>query len=373
MMDRPEPVVRCSRCVLPSSLPGSEFNDQGECAWCQHGFPAYTPLGEEPFHDLLRRYRRPRAPADCLVGISGGKDSSYVTLQLTRRFGMRVEAFTYVHDAMSPFALANAREVARSLGVKHHLVSLPGRAHVNTFAAFFEAWMGSGDLLAAAAACSACKHIHHLGSRIASARGIPMVVWADCALENPSFLNPAARARRVSNYRGLRDLGGRVSRQFLRNGHFRRALVKHGGTCLLGCLSLRPEGTYLRLRYPRLRHLHYFDYCAWDRPAIIAALQSETPWVIPESVTDDWHSDCQLHVLKEYMYQSMFGAADSDAHLSNQIRHGLITREQGWRTLVRTKEHQAEELEEALARLGLQHLWPRLDPSCFRITEEAAV
>lgn len=372
-MSQPEPVVRCSRCLLPSSLPGSDFNERGECAWCQHGFPAYTPLGEEVLYGLLRRHRRPRAPADCLVGISGGKDSSYVTLQLIRQFGMRVEAFTYIHDAMSPLALANAREVARALGVRHHLVSLPGRAHVDTFAAFFEAWVGSGDLLSAAAACSACKHIHRLGSQIASARGIPMVVWADCALENPSFLNAAARAGRVSNYRGMRDLGARVWRQSLLDRRFRQALLKHGLTCVLGSLSLRPEGTYLRLRYPRLRHVHYFDYCAWNRPAIIAALQAETPWAMPRAVATEWHSDCQLHVLKEYMYQWMLGAADSDAHLSNQIRHGLITREQGWSTLVHTKEHQARELREALERLGLDRLWPHLDPTCFHITEEAAV
>jgi hypothetical protein len=80
-----------------------------------------------------------------------------------------------------------------------------------------------------------------------------------------------------------------------------------------------------------------------------------------------WHSDCHLHVVKEYLYQSMLGAADSDAHLSNQIRHGLLTREQGWRDRVRTKEQQAHELPEALTRLGLQHLLPQVDADRLRV------
>ncbi len=371
-MDRLAEVERCSRCLLPSSMPGSNFNEEGECAWCQSGFPDYAPLGEEKLAEVLQRWRNPAASADCLVGISGGKDSSYAALQLTRIFGMRVEAFSYVHDAMSEFAIENARKVCRALEIKQHLVSLSHHKHLESFTAFFEAWLESGNAVAAGAACVACKHIHLLGTRLASERGIPMVVWADCPLENPPLARSQTGDRKSSTNHRIRELMARAWQQLCVDGSFRKAFLKYAPTCILGGLSLRPEGIYLRLRYPRVRHIHFYDYQPWDRAQIIAALQAHTSWTTPDTLPSDWHSDCQLHILREYMYQRMLGATEVDCHLSNQIRHGMMTREQGWCELVKTKSHHALVLPEVLSRLGLQRLLSRLDPTCFEIEDEGS-
>jgi hypothetical protein len=72
------------------------------------------------------------------------------------------------------------------------------------------------------------------------------------------------------------------------------------------------------------------------------------------------------------MYQRMLGATEVDCHLSNQIRHGMMTREQGWSELVKTKSHHALVLPEVLSRLGLQRLLSRLDPACFEIGDESS-
>jgi hypothetical protein len=364
--------VRCTRCLLPAALPGSRFSQAGECAWCQTGFPAYAPRGEEELRDLLARSRSPRAPADCLVGVSGGKDSSYVALQLQRKFDLRLEAFTYVHDAMSEFSLRNARELCRTLGLKHHLVSLPGRTHVDSFIALFEAWLESEDIVLAAASCAACKHMNLLGTRLAHARGIPLVVWSDCPLEVPPFLRAPGADGDTTRPRGFGYLGRRLWRQLRANPAFRRAFLRHAPTCVYGYLALRPDTRYLRWRYPAVRPVHYFHYCRWDRDEILSSLQAHTSWAIPDSLPSDWHADCRLHVLREYMSQRSLGASEVDAHLSNQIRHGLLTREEGWRKLLQVKAHHAEELPAVLRQLGLAHLVPRVDPSCFLPPEEAA-
>jgi hypothetical protein len=372
-MDESEPVMRCSRCLLPSSLPDSSFNSEGECVWCQHGFPSYAPIGEERLGSVLQSGRRSQSPADCLVGVSGGKDSSYVLFQLKQKFGMRVEAFTYVHEAMSEYALQNAREICRALGVKQHLVSLPGNEHVDTFVAFFEAWLrsGSSDPFVAAAACAACKHIHRLGTRLASERGIPMAVWSDCPLENPPFIRGDRFDRSPTSHRRLTRMAARTGQRLLMDGGFRGAFLKHLSTCVYGGLSLRPGGPYFRLRYPNVGQIHYFDYCRWDREEILSALRAHTPWAVPAALTNDWHADCQLHVLREYAFQRMLATTATDAHLSNLVRCGMMTREQGWRELVRTKASQAAQLPEVLSQLGLQHLASRLDLTCFDIAEGA--
>jgi hypothetical protein len=295
-----------------------------------------------------------------------------VALQLRRKYDLRVEAFTYVHHAMSEFSIANARNLCRALGLKHHIVSLPGRTHVDSFIAVFEAWLESEDFLVAAASCAACKHMNLLGTRLASERGIPLVVWSDCPLEVPPFLRAPTPAGDSTKPRSFTYLGRRLWSRLRSNRAFRRAFLRYAPTCIYGYLSLRPDTRYLRWRYPRVRQVHYFDSCRWDRDEILGTLQRDTDWSVPESLPSDWHADCQLHVLREYMSQRTLGTSELDAHLSNQIRHGLMTREEGWRRLLLAKAHHAAELPAVLAQLGLGHLIARVDPTCSHVEVEPA-
>lgn len=359
---------RCSKCLLPSSLPGSNFNAEGECAWCQLSFPNYVPMGEEKLHLVLEQNRSRTASADCLVGVSGGKDSSYVLLEMKRKFGMRVEAFTYVHDGLTDFALQNAVEVCKTLDVQHHLVSLPNHAHLESFKAFFSAWVESEDPVAAAMTCVACKHLHILGARLARKRKIPMVIWSVCPLETPSFIPTQQEGEVDAKAKGAIDLGILLFRNLVTQKRFRQAYFGNAYVSFFGCLAFRPESGYLEFRYPSVKHIHFFDYCDWNGVNIVTTLKAHTGWAVPERIASDWHSDCIFNVFKEYMFQKMLGASYTDAFLSNQIRYGLITREQGWAALRRSKDYYSNELFKALSVVGLEHLRSKCDFSCFDIT-----
>ena len=363
-----KPVTRCTKCVLPSSLPGSEFNEAGECFWCRTGFPGYKPMGEDKLRDILDMHRNRKGSIDCLVGISGGKDSSYVLLQMMRKFDMRVEGFTYVHDGLTDFALRNAIEVCKTLGVPHHQLSLARHAHLESFRAFFKAWVTSGQAVAAAMTCVGCKHLHILGTRLARDRGIPMIVWAMCPLEIPPFIPTQTPGSGKNKSQGMLGLGTILLTNMWRDRGFRNAFFRDPSTCVYGCLAFKPGTGYLQMRYPSVKHVHYFDYCDWNRDEIVATLKANTPWSVPDYLVTDWHSDCVFNVFKEYMYQKIFGASYTDAFLSNQIRHGLMTREQAWNELLRSKEYYARELPVALSIVGLEHLGSQCDPSCFDIT-----
>ena len=92
-----------------------------------------------------------------------------------------------------------------------------------------------------------------------------------------------------------------------------------------------------------------------------------TDWAVPEHIVNDWHSDCLFNVFKEYMFQKMLGASYTDAFLSNQIRHELITREKAWEQLIESKKYYAKKLKEILPALDLEHLNHRFDLSCFEV------
>lgn len=77
--------MRCSRCVMDESVPGIEFDSDGECNYCkQHDAMAKKypggPEGAVILAQLVEKIKKSgkNKPYDCVVGISGGCDSSYL-------------------------------------------------------------------------------------------------------------------------------------------------------------------------------------------------------------------------------------------------------------------------------------------------------
>lgn len=359
---------RCSKCVLPASVPGISFNQEGQCNWCQTGFPKYTIMGEEKLRQILAENRKHARDIDCLVGVSGGSDSSYVLFELVSRFGVRAEAFTYVHGGLNDFALDNAGRICKSLGVKHHLVSLPANIHLNSFKDFFSAWLDSESAVSAALTCVACKHLHLLGTGLAAERKIPMVVWSVCPIETPPFVLAQSGNREAKKRKNMFAMAVDLMKNMTSDKKMCKAFFKYFGTCVFGCLAFRTANNkYLELRYPGVKHLNFFDYCDWKDTQILQKLRTQTCWDVPKSTVVVWHSDCMFTVFKEYMFQKMIGASYTDAFLSNQVRHGLITREEALEKLKQSKTFYAEELVRVLPILGLEHLAGKIDTSCFKI------
>lgn len=186
--------MRCKRCVLVDRIPGSDFDENGVCSWCRSGYPNYRPLGEKELLRVIRARLRPDSEADCIVGISGGKDSSFALWALKKKFGLRVEAFTYDHDGVTGHARQNIREVCSSLDVPLHVFSLGGHRHLDSFRDYFEAFLSHPTPVTAGMTCVACKHLHVFGSRLAVEKRAPFAIWSNCPLEYSPFLALKHRA-----------------------------------------------------------------------------------------------------------------------------------------------------------------------------------
>jgi len=89
---------RCKKCLMPLSIGESDSCHSEQCQWCTENFPNYRPKGDESLRNVLNTYRNKSNSADCLVALSGGKDSTYTLIKLKTKYDMRVEAFTYVHE-----------------------------------------------------------------------------------------------------------------------------------------------------------------------------------------------------------------------------------------------------------------------------------
>jgi hypothetical protein len=300
------------------------------------------------------------------VGISGGKDSLYALYWLKDNSSLRVEAFTYVHDGLEKRALDNAQRAVERLGVEHHLISLPKGLHRDTTEKFFRLWTESESPVSAAMTCVACKHLHRLGAQLATKRNIPLMVWATCPIEFPPFVPTGAATKgsvKCGSYAKFSVLLVRLLRCLFQQPELGATFARYLGTCARGCLSLSPESSYMKLRFPSVTHLKFYDYIAWNGDLIVKTLQDKLGW---EQV--DWHADCSFHVLKEYMFQKMYLCSYTDSYLSNQIRCGMLSRIDGYHQLLESKQKLRDCLPSALARMGMDDLSDRIDVSCFSVT-----
>jgi len=361
--------MRCRQCILTDQVPGSDFDETGVCLWCRTGYPNYNPLGIGVLDSYIHQRLRPDADADCVVGVSGGKDSSFVLWALVKHYRLRVQAFTYDHDGVEPLARENMKAVCESLGVPLEVVTLPPETHLQSFRDYFSAWLEHPSAVSAGMTCVACKHLHLFGTRLAYKLGAPLVIWGKCPLEDSPFLALKYDSEKGER-EGLLRGGALLTQEVLSSPKLLEGIARHFKMTALGCLAFSPDSPFLQWRFPSVEQLLFFNYWPWNPKEIYSTITGETGWKKPANRPNDWHFDCVFDVFKEYLFQSMLGVSYTDGFLSNQIRAGLLTRDVAWHELVESKKYFAKALPGALQRVGLEHLSPRIDPSCFSIREE---
>jgi hypothetical protein len=362
--------MRCRQCILTDQVPGSDFDSTGLCTWCRTGYPNYQPRGIAALDSCIRKKLRPDAKVDCVVGISGGKDSSFVLWAMKKHFGLRVHAFTYDHDGVEPLARENMKRLCDSLDVPLAVESLGPGVHIQSFRDYFSAWLDHPTAVSAGMTCVACKHLHLFGNKLARELNAPFVAWGKCPLEDSPFLALKYDTEKKGR-EGLVRGGVLLTREVASSPQLVGSIVRNFSLTLQGCLAVSPDSPFIKWRFPTVEQLFFFDYWPWNPKEIVSTITRETGWRRPTNRPTDWHSDCIIDVFKEYVFQRMLGVSYTDGFLSNQLRAGILTREEAWEQLLRSKEYFANAMPAALERVGLAHLAGRIDPSCFRIGDDS--
>lgn len=87
----------CARCIMDSTDPNISFNDQGVCDYCQnfeaHIYPNWHPdsRGGAELAALASKIKKQGEGKDfdCIIGLSGGLDSSYAAYIAKEKMGLR--------------------------------------------------------------------------------------------------------------------------------------------------------------------------------------------------------------------------------------------------------------------------------------------
>ncbi|CAG1001282.1 hypothetical protein BURK2_03041 [Burkholderiales bacterium] len=190
----------CARCVMPHTKPDLHLDEGGICNACR----AYEnrkhvdwDARREELLKVLERYRRNGSDWDCIVPVSGGKDSTYQVVRMLQ-LGLNPLCVTSTTCDLSEIGRKNIRNLQR-LGVDHVEFS-PNplvRAKLNRIGL-----TEVGDI-------SWPEHvgIFTIPVRAAVQYNVPLIVWGENSQNE--YGGPAAAAQdNVLTRRWLEEFGG---------------------------------------------------------------------------------------------------------------------------------------------------------------------
>ena len=117
------PIASCSRCLYDEKVPSISFDANGMCSYCKihDDLAAQYPIGDEGEQRLLALAEEIKKSSrgkkyDCVVGVSGGCDSSYLIYRMVQ-LGLRPLAAHFDNTWNSPIATQNIYKVLKKLNV----------------------------------------------------------------------------------------------------------------------------------------------------------------------------------------------------------------------------------------------------------------
>ena len=134
----------CSRCLFDTAVPGVVFGDDGTCSYCALHDQMDTQYptgvdGETRFAQMVSEMRAAGRAGDfdCIVGVSGGCDSSFLIHEVVRR-GLRPLAVHFDNTWNSPIATSNIYAMLEALDVPLETFVVDNKEYDDIYRSFIE-------------------------------------------------------------------------------------------------------------------------------------------------------------------------------------------------------------------------------------------
>ena len=341
-------IERCNRCILPRNYPGVSFDEHGICDLCRN-YKELQYLGPEALKTAIKSHAQDRdginKDYDCLLGLSGGRDSTFLLHYLVKVLGLRVLAYCADNGHMPAQTVASLKTATEMLDTdlvveRHGYLETCLRHHLL-------AWMKRPSAALVTMICTGCRLGINKGlSCVSIAKRVPVVVTGGTPFEGGAYKTDLLRSD-PSDRRRSSLLSG-YARHIVRNP---RWIVRPS------CLAVQVAD--FRYHFNRRRIFEkrgalvspFHRYLRWKEEDIVATIAQELNW--QSGTQSSWRGDCSIAILKGHMYRSILGFNDKDDHLSLLVRDHQISREEALERIQAEKSAPPEVLESVLARVNI--------------------
>lgn len=339
---------RCTKCILPETTPNITYDSEGVCNYCRD----YQPVAlsdDTALKELFEKY--PGRDYDVVLGLSGGRDSSYALYVLTQIYKKRVLAVHYKSPLSHAQGTKNAIKMAEAFNTKLVMITDKDDLHTKCFSNNVKAYYKKPSIAMVSMMCIACKVKWIDIFNLAKQHNVKLIVAGSNPYEDTSFKLAFQGIKEGSKHLYLKRLMKGV-REIIKNPRYLNKDTFM--TTLRSYIYLDSKSPMLKLIYPGIRKIDLFYYINWDENLVVDTI---TPygWEKPDEAKSSWRFDCLVGKMKDYIYYSSYGFTEKDDFYSKLIRENKLSREEALRRIESENAEVGNEegLDQCLSVCGL--------------------
>jgi imidazoleglycerol phosphate synthase cyclase subunit len=343
------PIRWCKKCLYPSiSAAPMEFDEEGVCTGCRMSVlkdtipPSEWDRRKALLKDILERNRsRDGSRHDCVIAVSGGKDSWFQIHVIKNELGLNPLLVTYDGNNWTEVGFRNLLRMKEVFGCDHIVVS-PSTDTLKKLNRLGVEILGDMSW-------HAHVGITTVPVRVAVENKIPIVIWGE---------------------HGYLDLCGQFDLDDFPEMSFRDRLEHfargYEWNYFVGREGLQ-ERDLIHWRYPSDQELYDLDcrgiylgnYVFWDANKHVELIIDKYGFELPKEPFDRTYrmmsnlDDMHENGAHDYLKFIKFGYGRCTDHVSKDIRAGLMTREEGIELIKRYDPVKPKDLYRWLSYVGM--------------------
>lgn len=316
---------RCTRCLLPESFPGIHFDKQGVCSIC-NSYTKNKVRGKKELQKLLNKSKTKDANYDCIVPLSGGRDSCYLLHYIVKELGLKPIAYTYDWGMVTDLARRNIQRMCSELEVEHILISADIKRKRNNVRMNVEAWLKQPDLATVPLFMAGDKQFFYYAQLLKKQMKVKNIIFGMNRLEETRFKAAFAGANKEAqdNNRNFYNISYWNKIKMLL--YYAKAFIKNP-TYINSSLIDSLYGFFSYYLLPQ-NYIQLFDYIPWNQKEIEDIILERYGWERAEDTDETWRIGDGTAAFYNYIYYKMAGFTEFDTFMSNQIREGMMSRDE---------------------------------------------
>jgi asparagine synthase (glutamine-hydrolysing) len=301
-------IVTCKRCVMDTTDENIEFDENGFCNHCNKYYNVYVnkyPMNDEAGKDYMTRIVKQikidgkDKPYDCMIGLSGGADSSYLAKKVVE-LGLRPLAIHFDSGWNSEMSVNNIETIVKSLKLDLKTIVCDWNEMRDLQVSFLKASIPNCD--------------------IPQDHAFMAILWKEAAKNNIKYILsghnmatesilPSSWGYRPSDLKFLMNIhktfGTKKLKNYPRLGFFRRHLFF-------------PIIKNIKIEYP-------LDYMYYNKKEAIHELERTIGW---KQYGGKHHESIFTRFFQSYYLPTKYGFDKRKPHMSSLIVSNQISREE---------------------------------------------
>lgn len=311
-------VQRCKKCHLPANYPCISFNKEGICNYCQESLVEHNYLGMDQLKktiDSALFHSDPTRKYDCVVGLSGGRDSSYLLYFAKVILNLRVLAVSVDHDFITPLARKNIKTIVDKVGVdivylQNDVLNRESRRCVHN-------WSQKPDVAMAISFCTGCRYgINKLLPDYVRKHKIPIMLTGHVPIEGK--MDFRVNLLCDEKEKNIKNFAIGYAKRLLKNPSYLKSI----GSLYHQYIDFVAAKNIFKGDNPIIISPFYF--IEWKEETVLSKI-IELGWQYDaKEFSSSWRSDCYVGVLRQFVYKKMLGFNDVDVYYANRLRYNKI-------------------------------------------------